>query len=122
MGDVVLLTARKGASHGVGAEEGGADGHRRRLGDTRYHAQHFQLVGESEAVAALYLYRAGALAHDFVGAGHGLCEKLVLGRLVQQVGAVEYAASACGNLFVAQAFDFVAELAVAAPGKDNVRV
>ncbi len=81
-----------------------------------YYPEHFKLVLGVEAVAAFDFYGGAAFGHHFVYAGERLGVKIVFGSAVEEVGGVEYSASAGCYLFVAEAVDFVEEFAFAAAG------
>ena len=99
---------------GMGAEKRGHYAGRDTLADAPDYAEHLELVGRIEPVAALYLQAAGALLHDLAHAAHGLGVQFVLSERVQQVGRVEYAAAPAGYLGIAQAANLVDKLALTA--------
>ena len=103
-------------------EERGAHGQRRRLADTPDDAQHLQLVGRSQPVAALDLHGTRPHGGDLADTPHRLAVEFLFGSAVQQVGGIEDAPAAACDLLVSQAVDLVEELLFAAPGIDQVRM
>ena len=85
-------------------------------------AQHLQLVGRSQPVAALDLHGTRPHGGDLADTPHRLAVELLFGGAVQQVGGIEDAPAAAGDLLVGQAVDLVEELLFAAPGVDQVGV
>ena len=113
---IVTLPTHIGASHGVGTEEGAADGDGARLAYAAYHAQHFQLVLRVQTVSALDFYRARTFTYNLVDTLHGLTVELVFRQFVQTVGRIQYAAAPPRYLRVAQTADLVDKFLFAAVG------
>ena len=72
--------------YGVCTEKGGLDLERRCLLQTADDAQHLQLVGCIESVAAFHFYATRAFADDLVSATQGLPIEFVLAQFVEMVG------------------------------------
>ena len=103
-------------------EEGGFDLERRCLLQAADDAQHLQLVGCIESVAAFHFYATRTLADDFISATQGLAIEFVLAQFVEMVGRIEDAAAATGDFGVAQSADFVDKFGLATAGVNNVGV
>ena len=112
-----ILTA-----YGVCTEEGGFDLEWRCLLQTADDAQHLQLVGRIEPVAAFHFYATRTLADDLVSATQGLAIEFVFAQFVEMVGRIEDAAAAAGDLGVTQSADFVDKFGLATTGVNNVGV
>ena len=117
-----VLLLRHAACHGVRPEEGGLHAERCRLADVADDAQHLQLVGGVQTVAALYFHGSRPLADYLVDALHGLSVQFVFAQLVQTVGTVQDASATACNLGIAQSANLVDELPLAAAGIDQMGV
>ena len=69
---IVLLPSRIGTSHSVSPEKSGLYYSRRRLLDTSYHPEYFQLIFGREPIAAFYLNGACSCGNHLIHPGHRL--------------------------------------------------
>ena len=103
-------------------EEGGFDLEGRCLLQTADDAQHLQLVGRIESVAAFHFYATRTLTDDLVSAAQGLAIEFVLAQFVKMIGRIEDTAAAAGDFGVAQSADFVDKFGLATTCVNNVGV
>lgn len=118
--DVVVGPAFILRWNGVGAEKGGADVHRPRLGDAPGRTQHFHFRVEIEPVAGLDLNNGGALADHGVDAGQRAGNQIVLRCLPRGAYRRQDTAAGAGDCFVAGAFQPHFELARAVAAMHQV--
>ena len=118
--DILALPANVFSPDGMSTQEGGNDLDGCGLLDATNDAQHLQLVGGIQTVAALDFYGTRSLQQDFANATHGLLVEFFLRGVVQAVGRVQDAPTPLGNLGIAETAYLIDKLAFAAAGVDQV--
>ena len=104
----------------MGAEQRGHYPHRTQLAEATGHAQHLQLVGDSQAVAGLDFHRGHAVGQQRVEARQAGGDQLVLAGRAGGAHAAENAATGASDFLIADAFQAPLELAGTVAGVHQV--
>ena len=106
----------------MGAEEGGFHPHIARGGDPAGDAQHLDLGVDVEPVARLDLDDRDTLGDQRIGAGQGIGQQIVLGRVASGGDGRDDPAAGARHLFVARPIEAHLEFARAVAAKDDMGV